>query len=190
MKDNGPITKTERVCAGLAVLWMLCGATLAGNLVGCKSVEVEYRGKALATYTDTNGVVRAVCDDVGKPIFFDKGWAVDYFQHWTWTKLDTLSAAAGPGVSFALNGYESGADSNLVALVKTSFDGAALLAAKVGAAIATAGGSAGAEGVAAMVRQFVSRGGDTAKATVSCANGSCTISDGAVTETCSSCFDK
>lgn len=155
---------------------------------GCKSIEVEYRGKGLCTWTDTNGVVRAICDDVGKPIFFDKGWIVEYFQHWTWTKLDTLAASAGPGVSLSLNGYESGVDSNLVALVKVSFDGAALLAAKVGAAIATAGGSAGVEGVASMIRSFVAKGGNAAKATVNCANGSCTISDGAVTETCTDCF--
>lgn len=167
---------------------MMAAALAAAGLAGCKSIEVERHGQALATYTDTNGVVRVALDTKGKPIILDGGWEVDYFQHWTWTKLDTLSATAGSGVKLDINGYESGADSNLVALVKTSFDGAALLAAKVGAAIATSGGSAGIEGVAAMVRQFVARGGDTAKATVSCANGACTISDGAVTETCTSCF--
>jgi len=167
---------------------LMCGLCAALAVTGCKSIEVEYRGKALATWTDTNGVVRAICDDAGKPVFYDKGWEVDYFQHWTWTKLDSLSASAGPGVSLTLNGYESGADSNLVALVKVSFDGAALLAAKVGAAIATAGGSAGVDGVAEMIRSFVAKGGDAAKATVSCSGGSCTVTDGAVTESCTDCF--
>ena len=165
---------------------LTCG--LCAALVGCKSIDVERHGQTVATYTDTNGVARVVFDAKGNPIVLDGGWEVSYFQHWTWTKLDTLSATAGSGVKLDVNGYESGADSNLVALVKTSFDGAALLAAKVGAAIATSGGSSAVEGVAAMVRQFVARGGDTAKATVSCANGACTISDGAVTETCTSCF--
>ena len=167
-------------------------AAILGSVTGCKSIEVEYRGKALATWTDTNGVVRAICDDAGKPVFYDKGWAVDYFQHWTWTKFDALSATAGTGVALTLNGYESGADSNLVALVKTSFDGAALLAAKVGAAIATSGGSVAADaakdGIAALVKKFILSGGDTSKATVSCANGSCTITDGMVTESCTDCF--
>ena len=193
MKDNNEdkITKTECAAAGLGIMWLLFGAIDAGLLIGgCKSIEVERKGQTLATYTDTNGVVCAVCDAAGKPVILDGGWTVEYFQHWNWQKFDNLTAHAGPDVSLELNGYESGADSNLIALVKTSFDGAALLAAKVGAAIATAGGSAGAEGVASMVRQFVSRGGDTAKATVSCANGSCTISDGSVTETCTACFDK
>ena len=173
-----------------AQLVLMCGICAVLAVSGCKSIEVTRHAQTLATITQTNGVVTAALDAKGCPIILDGGWGVDYFQHWTWTKLDTLSATAGLGVKLDINGYESGADSNLVALVKTSFDGAALLAAKVGAAIATAGGSAGVDGVASMVRQFVSRGGDTAKATVSCANGSCTISDGAVTETCSSCFDK
>ena len=158
-------------------------------LAGCKSIEVEKRPQSALTYTDTNGVVHVVLDQAGRPIILDGGWAVDYFQHWTWTKLDTLQATAGTGVTLSLNGYESGVDSNLVALVQVSFDGAALLAAKVGAAIATSGGSAGVEGVAAMVRQFVQRGGDVSEAAVSCANGACTVSDGSVSETCTSCFD-
>lgn len=168
----------------LLLLLLLAACALAG----CKSIEVEKRPQTALTYTDTNGVVHVVLDQAGRPITLDGGWRVDYFQHWMWTKLDTLQATAGTGVTLSLNGYESGVDSNLVALVKVSFDGAALLAAKVGAAIATAGGSAGVEGVAAMVRQFVQRGGDVSKATVSCANGACTISDGSVSETCTDCF--
>lgn len=165
-------------------------AAIAG-MIGCKSIEVEYRGKGLATWTDTNGVVRAICDDAGKPVFFDKGWLVDYFQHWTWTKLDTLNATAGSGVALQLNGYESGADSNLVALVKTSFDGAALLAAKIGAAIASSGGSlagdAAKSALSASIQRYLNKGGDASKATVTCNGGSCTISDGNVTETCDGC---
>lgn len=165
-------------------------AAIAG-MIGCTSIEVEYRGKNVATWTDTNGVVRAVCDELGKPIFYDKGWLVDYFKHWTWTKLDTLNATAGSGVALQLNGYESGADSNLVALVKTSFDGAALLAAKVGAAIASSGGSlagdAAKSALSAAIQRYLNKGGDASKATVTCNGGSCTISDGNVTETCDGC---
>lgn len=190
MNTQPPLTRSEKIAAGSVVLWALIGVFVAASLCGCKSIGVERHGQALATYADTNGVVHVALDASGKPVILDGGWEVSYFQHWTWTKLDTLSATAGSGVKLDINGYESGADSNLVALVKTSFDGAALLAAKVGAAIATAGGSAGVEGVAAMVRQFVSKGGDVSKATVNCANGACTISDGSVTETCTSCFDE
>lgn len=188
-KQEDKITAGECVTATIGASWLLVGAVIAGLLVGgCKSIEVEKRPQSALTYTDTNGVAHVVLDQTGRPIILDGGWCVDYFQHWTWTKLDTLQATAGTGVTLSLNGYESGVDSNLVALVKVSFDGAALLAAKVGAAIATAGGSAGVEGVAAMVRQFVQRGGDVSKATVACANGACTITDGSVSESCTDCF--
>ena len=188
-KQEDRITACECVTATIGASWLLVGAVIAGLLVGgCKSIEVNKRPQTALTYSDTNGVVHVVLDKANKPVLLDGGWEVDYFQHWMWTKLDTLNATAGTGVTLSLNGYETGVDSNLVALVKVSFDGAALLAAKVGAAIATAGGSAGVEGVAAMVRQFVQRGGDVSKATVSCANGACTITDGTVSETCTDCF--
>lgn len=188
-KQEDKITAGECVTATIGASWLLVGAVIAGLLIGgCKSIEVEKRPQSALTYSDTNGVVHVVHDKNDRPIILDGGWEVDYFQHWMWTKLDTLQATAGTGVTLSLNGYESGVDSNLVALVRTSFDGAALLAAKVGAAIATAGGSAGVEGVAAMVRQFVQRGGDVSKATVSCANGACTVTDGTVSESCTDCF--
>lgn len=169
---------------------VLCATVFSG---GCKSITVTRHPATLATCADTNGVTRAICDASGAPVILDGGWEVEYFQHWTWTRLDTLSATAGAGVALTLNGYESGADSNLVALVKTSLDGAALLAAKIGAAIATSGGSVAADGaksaISAAVQKFLQRGGSAAKATATCKDGSCTITDGTVTETCSNCFD-
>ena len=186
-EDN--LTAGEFVTATVAAVLLIVGAAIAGALIGgCKSIEVNKRPQTALTWTDTNGVVRLVLDNANKPVILDGGWEVDYFQHWMWTKLDTLNATAGTGVTLSLNGYESGVDSNLVALVRTSFDGAALLAAKIGAAIATSGGSAAADGVAALVRKFVSNGGDVSKATVSCANGACTVTDGTVCESCTDCF--
>lgn len=188
-KQEDNLTAGEFVTATVAAVLLIVGAAIAGALIGgCKSIEVNKRPQTALTWTDTNGVVRLVLDNANKPVILDGGWEVDYFQHWMWTKLDTLNATAGTGVTLSLNGYESGVDSNLVALVRTSFDGAALLAAKIGAAIATSGGSAAADGVAALVRKFVSNGGDVSKATVSCANGACTVTDGTVCESCTDCF--
>lgn len=188
-KQEDNLTAGEFVTATVAAVLLIVGAAIAGALIGgCKSIEVTKRPQTALTWTDTNGVVRLVLDNANKPVILDGGWEVDYFQHWMWTKLDTLNATAGTGVTLSLNGYESGVDSNLVALVRTSFDGAALLAAKIGAAIATSGGSAAADGVAALVRKFVSNGGDVSKATVSCANGACTVTDGTVCESCTDCF--
>lgn len=188
MNDNEPITKAERVCAGLAVLWVLCGAILAGNLVGCKSVTVEYRGKDLATWTDTNGVVRAICDDLGKPIFFDKGWVVDYFQHGVLTKFDEMHAEAGVA-KLDLNGYQSGVDSNFVAMISASFDGGARLATAIGDAyVKIAGGGAQASTVLSTSKKilayFKSQGGDASKASVTSDGSLLKVSDGS---TCVSC---
>ena len=167
-------------------------AAMLGGVTGCKSITVEYRGKKLATHTDTNGVVRAICDELNKPIFIDQGWIVEYFQHGTFTRLDELHAEAGVA-KLDLNGYESGVDSNLVALVDVSLRGTAELAAKIGTAIATCGGSAAAEGGASGIislakqayNRFKKRGGDESKAVVtSAADGTVTVSDGSVGVQC------
>ena len=177
---------------------LTCG--LCAALVGCKSIEVERHGQSLATYTDTNGVIRVALDANGQPILLDGGWEVDYFQHWMWTKLDMLSATAGSGVKLDINGYESGVDTNLVALVDVSLKGTAELAAKIGTAIATCGASAAAEGGAAGIvslakqayNRFISRGGNVSKAVVSsAADGTVTVTDGTVGVQCKdgSCSD-
>lgn len=190
MENNeNRLSKAECVAAGVSIIWLMVGAMFAGWLVGgCKSIEVERHPQSVATFVDTNGVVHVLCDVAGKPVLLDGGWSVDYFQHWNWQKFDMLSATAGAGVTLNLNGYQSGADSNLVALVKTSFDGAALLAAKVGAAIATSGGSAAVDAaksaISSAVSRYMMKGGDLNNATVTCKDGSCTISDGNVCETC------
>ena len=176
------------------------GLVAVAGLAGCKSIEVERHGQTLATYADTNGVVRVALDAKGNPIILDGGWEVDYFQHWMWTKLDMLNATAGTGVTLAINGYESGVDTNLVALVDVSLRGTAELAAKIGTAIATCGASAAAEGGAASIvalakqayNRFVSRGGNVSKAVVSsAADGTVTVTDGTIGVQCKdgSCTD-
>ena len=153
---------------------MMIGAAcaLALSITGCKSIEVERHPQTVATYTDTNGVVRAVCDANDKPVILDGGWEVDYFQHWNWQRFDALSAMAGTGVSLSINNYESCADSNLVALVHTSLDGLTKLAVAVGDAYCKiAGGGAQADTAVKttgkIIDYFRSKGGDTDKATVS-----------------------
>lgn len=157
-------------------------------VVGCKSVEVERKGQEVAVVND-----QLVKDKDGNPVILDRGWRVDYFQHWNWQRFDTLSAKAGEA-EFNVNNYSSGADSNLTALVSTSFEGACELTARIGAAIATGGGSvagdAGAAAISALVSKFISKGGDAANATITCKDGSCTLTDGTVSESCTNCYDK
>ena len=165
-------------------------AALVAALAGCKSIEVERHAQQVATYTDTNGVVKAVCDNKGKPVLLDGGWSVDYFQHWNWQKFDELSATAGTGVSLTINKYESGADSNLVALVSTSLDGLTKLAVAVGEAYVKIAGGAQADTALkttnTIINYFRDKGGNVDKATVTTdeTNGTLKIDDGT---TCVSC---
>jgi hypothetical protein len=173
----------------LAILAVL---TVALCTTGCKSVTVTRHPATLAKVATADGGEKVATDSKGAPIVLDGGWEVEYFQHWNWQKFDAMSATAGPNVTFSLNGYEGGADaSNLVNLVEVSFKGAAELTAKIGAAIATSGGSIAAEGgakaLAAAISRFISKGGDASKATVTCEGGNCTISDGTISEACEDC---
>lgn len=158
---------------------MIITAACAAVLAGCRMVEVVNRGEEVVR--DADG--RPVMLPDGTVQTMKRGWSVYHNQHWMATEADSLTAHVEAGrIDFALNGLNARPDgTNLNALVVGSLEGAANLAAKVGAAVATSGGSAGAEAATAWVRSFVAAGGDPAKATVSCADGSCTITDGAVT---------
>ena len=170
---------------------MIAAATAVAGLAGCKSIEVERHGQKVLTYTDTNGVVHVVCDARGKPVILDGGWEVDYFQHWNWQKFDALNASAGEGVTLTINNYESGADSNLTALVHTSLDGLTKLVVACGDAyVKIAGGGAQADttlqSAAKIVNYFRNKGGDVSKATVATDEKAktVTVTDG---ETCIKC---
>lgn len=166
-------------------------AAFVACFTGCKSIEVERHAQILPTYTDTNGVVRAVCDAQGKPVILDGGWEVDFLQHWMWTRLDSLNATAGTGVTLQLNGYETAVDTNFVALVAASFDGGTKLATAIGEAyVKIAGGGAQASTVLSSAKKvyeyFVGKGGDASKASVSTdtATNTLKVTDGAVCVEC------
>ena len=159
----------------------IMAAALAGlaTFAGCRVAEGENRGEEIAR--DADGKPVTLQDGTIQTV--KKGWSVYHNQHWMVTEADSLTAHVEAGkIDFAINGLNARPDgTNLNALVVGSLEGAANLAAKVGAAIATSGGSTGAETVAEWVKSFVAAGGNPANATVSCADGSCTITDGSVT---------
>lgn len=159
------------------------------SMTGCKSISVDRRGFDVAR--DAQGNI--VCTN-GVPVIIDLGWEFSYWQHWQLVKFDDMSAGIRPGeITVSIGGYYSAADSNLVALVNVSLQGAAELAAKIGTAIATCGGSAAAEGGAAAIvslaktayEKFKAKGGNEAKAVVtSAADGTVTVTDGTVGVQC------
>ena len=151
----------------------------AAALAGCRSVTVKNYGQEVV---DVNGVKTII----------SKGWYVSHWQHWMITRADNISASIKPdAITFGLNGLDEMPDGDgLAKVVTASLSGAATLAAKIGAAIATAGGTACADSISGLGAKFVKAGGDTEKASGSCKDGSCTITDGATTCTEGSCYYK
>ena len=161
-------------------------ALAAALLTGCKSIEVDRRGQALAT--DKNGEVVKTAG--GDPLILDQGWSVDYFQHWNWQQFDSLSAKAGQA-ELAINNYQGGESaSNLVATIATSFDGGTKLVTAIGEAyVKIAGGGAQASTALDVTQKvlnyFKSKGGDESKAAVTTtADNKLQLSDGS---TCVEC---
>lgn len=163
-------------------LIIICAAALASGCVtkvtATKHAEQMLPVQRLAVI-GTNTTVYTVGYIIGSG-----GWeATARSPLWAAESLQGLDIAVTTNgtVRLALADYHRDLSTNAVALTHVALDGAANLAAKVGAAIATSGGSAGADAIAAMVKRFVAAGGDASKAFVTCSDGSCTITDGATT---------
>jgi len=175
------------------MMMIAAACAVALSFTGCKSIEVERHRQSLATVQNADGTVSVVRDAANNPVVLDGGWEVDYFQHWNWQKFDSLSAKAGKDVSLDINNYASGADSNLVALVDTSLEGATkLIATAAEAYVKVAGGGAQANTALDIGKKiydfFVSKGGDASKATVTTDTASNTVkvTDGTTTVQCDS----
>lgn len=173
------------------LMMIALAACAAAMTTGCVSMEVEDYGYEVVRdadgkpLVDTNGTVQTV----------HKGQKWDYNKNMVDQTLDDLAFTRKPGDTITLNlrNYRDNVSPELNKVVETSFKGAAELAAKVGAAIATSGGSVAGEAAAGALKnaiaKYISKGGDVSKATVTCEGGNCTISDGTVTETCENCID-
>ena len=175
------------------VLMYAAIAAIAAGITGCKSIEVERHAQTLATVQNADGTVTVVRDAQGNPVILDGGWEVDYFQHWNWQKFDSLAAKAGKDVSLDINNYSSGADTNLAALVATSFDGGTKLVTAIGEAyVKIAGGGAQADTAFTIAEKvyeyFRDKGGDAgaAKVTTNSAANTLEVSDGTVAVKCDS----
>ena len=109
--------------------------------------------------------------------------------------LDDLEFTRKQGdvIGLKLRNYKDTVSPELNKVIETSFKGAAELAAKVGAAIATSGGSVAGEAAYSALRsaiaKYISKGGSADKAKITCEGGNCTITDGTVTETCTNCIE-
>lgn len=183
--------KTELRMTVVRIAFLMSVFALAVALSGCLSIKVEDLG--YEPLRDKNGEV--LVDKDGKAQIVHKGQTWKYFKHWFEQTAESIEFARKPGddISLKVKNYQDAVSAELNKLVDTSLKGAAELAAKVGAAIATSGGSvagdAAYQALRSTIARFVSKGGDSSKATVTCKDGSCTISDGSVSETCTNCMD-
>ena len=171
-------------------LTMIALAACAAAMTGCTSTSAEWGGERVITGADglplvaNDGTVQKAKEPV----------RLSSWRHWIDTHVDTAKLDVEKDrIEFTMNGYKAEPSEELNKLVETSLKGAAELAAKVGAAIATSGGSVAGDAAYTALRnaisKYISKGGDASKAKITCENGSCTISDGTVTETCTGCID-
>jgi len=166
----------------------LIGALL---LHGCVAIEVEDYG--VDVVKDAAG--NPVCDTNGTVQTVHKGQRWHYNKNMVEQSYDSIDFQRKPGddIAFKIANYKDTVSPELNKVVETSFKGAAELAAKIGAAIATSGGSvagdAAASAISQSVKNYISNGGSVENAQVTCDGTNCTISDGTVTETCENCVD-
>ena len=169
----------------------ICALAAIAALVGCTSTTAEWGGERVvfgldgAPLVDKDGVVQKVKEPV----------KLSSWRHW----MDSIIGATTLGIEkekidFNMQNYSSKPSEQLAKTIDVSLKGAAELASKVGAAIATAGGSVAGEAAYTALRntiaRFISKGGDASTAKITCEGGNCTITDGAITETCTDCIDK
>lgn len=173
-------------------LMMIALAACAAVMTGCVAIEVEDYGDEV------------VKDSAGNPVCASNGvvQTVHKGQRWHLNKNMVEQAydeveferQLHNVVKFRISNYKDAVSPELNKIIDTSFKGAAELAAKIGAAIATSGGSVAGEAaysaLSQSIKSYLSKGGSAENATVECKDGSCTITDGTVTETCTDCIAK
>ena len=174
------------------LMMMIALAACAAAMTGCVAIEVEDYGDEV------------VKDSAGNPVCASNGvvQTVHKGQRWHLNKNMVEQAydeveferQLHNVVKFRISNYKDAVSPELNKIIDTSFKGAAELAAKIVAAIATSGGSVAGEAaysaLSQSIKSYLSKGGSAENATVECKDGSCTITDGTVTETCTDCIAK
>jgi len=189
MKAQPPLTIMEKLLGVVAVVSPILGLIAVATLMGgCQTritaekfpeqiVPVYINGGAATNYIVASG-----------------GWYMTARSPlWADETLKGLKLDIGRGanhVGFELADYSRDLSTNAVAMVDILAKAASDITAKVCAAIVSHGGSVAAGGVSSLVSRFLKAGGDASKASVSCADGACTITDGATTCTDGGCFIK
>lgn len=165
--------------------WYLALILAIMTLCGCQTVIEAEKFPEQVVSDGTNTVIAS------------GGWRASARSPlWATESLKGLDLGVGTNstVYLRLDTYKRDLSTNSVVLTEKALDGAANLAAKIGAAIATSGVSAGADTISSAAKtlyeKFTAAGGNVENATVECKNGVCTVTDGSVSCSDSSCSDK
>ena len=163
---------------------------IAAVFGGCQTyITAEKRPESILPVSDSSGNVTGY-------IVASGGWTASARSPlWAAESLRGLDIGVGTNgtVHLILGEYQRDLSTNAVEMTRILTDGAVSLAAKVTAAIVSSGASPAADGVSALVQKFIASGGDASKATVTCAEGKCSVTDGYVTcddSGCSACGGK
>lgn len=154
---------------------------LAAALAGCQTViTAEKYPEQVIPLAD------------GKYAIASGGWSASARSPlWATESLRGLDigVSTNSSVHLRIDTYNRDLSTNAVVLTEKTLDGAVNLAAKIGTAIASAGGSTSAEVVSSAAKtlydKYIAAGGSVENAVVTCKDGVCTVSDG----TASACTD-
>ena len=162
---------------------------LALLLPGCTSTYAKWGGERVVTgkdglpLVDKDGVVQKVKEPV----------ELSSWRHWTDSLIGTATLGIRKdAIDFQMQNYSSKPSEELAKTIDVSLKGAAELASRIGAAIATSGASVAGEQGYVLIRnaiaKYIKKGGDVKNVKVECKDGNCTFTDGTVTETCTDCL--
>lgn len=163
-------------------------AAAVAAFIGCtSSTRIEWGGKKAVRQSDGTVLVDkdgAPYYEAEKNIYNDFNWLTKREERDVSVKV-TSDGAYEAGLGSRVNDVSS----NGIAMVTGSLNATTKLVSTCAAAYATiAGGGAQADTVATVaskiVSYFTSKGGNADNATVSCSDGSCTVSDGTTTVSC------
>lgn len=156
--------------------------TLLGCCCGCQTV----------IYAKKNAEQAVELSD-GKVVVLSGGWEASARSPlWATESLRGLDigVSTNSSVHLKIDTYNRDLSTNAVVLTEKTLDGAANLAAKIGAAIATGGGSASADVISSAAKtlydKYIAAGGNVENAVVTCKDGICTVSDGSASA-CTDC---
>lgn len=153
---------------------------------GCNTTRIGADPVALGTATTTtyiDGDTNRVASVTTAPVHAF-GWWANSYRNLMDTQIADMAFQYGEA-SASVHGYGNTVN---VEAVKAIADAATDITAKVCTAIVSHGGTTVSSAVSSLVAKYIKAGGDPAKATVECKDGSCTISDGRTTCTDAGCY--